>query len=353
MKLKFTNRSNQVLILLVLIAIIAIYLHYHTNNNVEGFATELKTADEIERELVNKYSRNLSGKSEQDLKKMVARLRLRLNRYGLYPTGDSPDMSKYALKSEIRPEDDQKCIVTRAEDRDKYIPKSDLPPQPPKVDLNKYVLKSSIPPEKVCPPQRDIDYSKYVLKSTLPPSRKCPPCICPKVKVSAGLCKQCPPPPKCPPPAPCPVHQCPSVNACPPAPKCPPPQACPKTKCPQLHKIKYVKVPVVVTRTIDAQGRILSEKKSNDVPTASEYANDSTPVGAPSNKNEVSTSIASTLAEQSNSDTDNSVNNKYGKFPRNNDQVEEESFKVEHPSKCGGISLNNAFKRYGVYGYPV
>ena len=33
----------------------------------------------------------------------------------------------------------------------------------------------------------------YVLKSTIPPVQKCPACVCPKVKVSAGMCKECPP----------------------------------------------------------------------------------------------------------------------------------------------------------------
>ena len=361
MKLKIFKRSNVILVLLLFIVIVSICLyHYNQNNAVEGFATELKSADEIENELTAKYSKNLSGKSGEDLRKMVSRLRLRLNRYGLYPSADGPDMSKYALKSEIRPEDDTKCIVAKAEDRDKYLSKADLPPQPPQVNLNKYVLKSSIPPEKVCPPRPDIDYSKYVLKSTLPPSRKCPPCICPKVKVSAGLCKKCPPPPKCPEPEPCPAQKCPDVNPCPADLTCPDVKPCPKTECPQLHKIKYIKVPVVITRTIDAQGKVISQKTTNQVPLDSEYAADRTPVGAPSNNNEVSTTIASTLAEQSESEMDNSVNRKYGIFSQNNgnqrgtyDQIEEESFKVENPKKCGAVSLNNAFKRYGVYGYPV
>ena len=83
MKLKLLNRSNVILVLLIFIVIVSMCLyHYNQNNAVEGFANELKSADEIENELTAKYSKNLSGKSNEDLRKMVSRLRLRLNRYG-------------------------------------------------------------------------------------------------------------------------------------------------------------------------------------------------------------------------------------------------------------------------------
>ena len=36
------------------------------------------------------------------------------------------------------------------------------------------------------------DIKDYVLKTTIPPVQKCPSCVCPKVKVSAGMCKKCP-----------------------------------------------------------------------------------------------------------------------------------------------------------------
>ena len=82
---------------------------------------------------------------------------------------------------------------------------------------------------------------EYVLKTSILPQRKCPDLICPKVKVSAGLCKKCPPPPKCPPckrcpkvecpvPEPCPLPKCPEPKPCPPQKYCPKPQPCPK--CP-------------------------------------------------------------------------------------------------------------------------
>ena len=93
------------------------------------------------------------------------------------------------------------------------------------------------------PKPKEIDYSKYVLKSSIPPPQKCPPCICPKVKVSAGLCKTCPPPPKCPAPAPCPTVNCPEPKACPPEKYCPAPKACSQEKEVQ---VKYVQVPTVI-----------------------------------------------------------------------------------------------------------
>ena len=95
---------------------------------------------------------------------------------------------------------------------------------------------------RACKAQPDL--KDYVLKSTIPPIQKCPSCICPKVKVSAGMCKKCPEPKNnCPKPAPCDIAQCKNVVKCEPyykqvsCPKCPAPQACPeppKRLCPAL-----------------------------------------------------------------------------------------------------------------------
>ena len=186
-------------------------------------------------------------------------------------------------RSELNPGD--MCVVDKAIDRDKYISKSDLPPRPPEIDMNKYVLKSSIPPEKVCPPEKEIDYSKYVLKSSIPPPQKCPACICPKVKVSAGLCQKCPPPPKCPAPEPCPPPpDCPAPRPCPaqkeklicprPAPLVcpqPPPINIPEARVnPNVSQVKYIKVPTVITKTktLDHNGNVVNEEihTSGEVP---------------------------------------------------------------------------------------
>ena len=131
----------------------------------------------------------LKDESPEQLKGTVKALQQRLIDYGY-----APDVNNFVKKSELGP-NDGKCIVATAEDRDKYISKSDIPSPGPRIDLSQYVLKSSIPPEKVCAPPPEIDYSAYVKKSTLPPRTNCPPCIAPKVKVSAGLCRECPPAP--------------------------------------------------------------------------------------------------------------------------------------------------------------
>ena len=107
-----------------------------------------------------------------------------------------------------------------------------------------------------CPAHPDL--TNYVLKSTIPSKQDCPACICPKVKVNAGLCRE---PSKeeclkntevlkdapCPKPEPCPEPVCPPQQPCPdPDPtvwikrselppdwnkKCPPPKEC--SPCPR------------------------------------------------------------------------------------------------------------------------
>ena len=168
------------------------------------------------------------------------------------PQTHSMDLSKFVRKSEL--EASQKCLVENADNKDEYIHKNQVPYQP-KIDLDKYVLKSSIPPQKECPPQKEIDYSKYVLKSSIPPVQKCPPCICPKVKVSAGLCQKCPPPPKCPAP-----------EACPPPPSCPEPKPCPQQKQEVLHKIKYIKVPTLIQKDTNNNTNNLNNSNNSNNP---------------------------------------------------------------------------------------
>ena len=119
-------------------------------------------------------------------------------------------------------------------------------PVGPQYNPSNYVKKSEIDLQKQCPKLPNL--KDYVLKSTIPPVQKCPSCVCPKVKVEAGLCKKCPEPKNnCPKPKPCGVEQCKDVIKCEPwqkqvsCPKCPPPQACPQLPekvCPALtiHK---------------------------------------------------------------------------------------------------------------------
>jgi hypothetical protein len=129
-------------------------------------------------------------------------------------------------------------------DMDNYVSKTDIEraarasareycPVSPSYNPSDFVKKSEIDLQNQCPKLPDL--KDYVLKSTIPPVQKCPSCVCPKVKVSAGMCKKCPEPKNnCPPPQPCGFEQCKDVVKCGPAdkpyscPKCPEPQPCPR-----------------------------------------------------------------------------------------------------------------------------
>ena len=106
-------------------------------------------------------------------------------------------------------------------------------PVGPDYNSSDFIKKSEIDFQAQCPKMPDL--KDYVLKSTIPPVQKCPSCVCPKVKVSAGMCKKCPEPKNnCPKPEPCGFEQCKSVIKCVSNekqvnfPKCPAPQPCPK-----------------------------------------------------------------------------------------------------------------------------
>lgn len=357
----------------LVIIVIAIYL---MAKNQEGFASP--TADELESQILNKYKTDVSGKSATELQDLVARMRLRLDKFGLYPDGSAPDLSRYALKSEVMPGSNGRCTVSTAEDRDKYISKSDLPDPAPKVDLSKYVLKSSIPPEKICPPQKEIDYSKYVLKSSLPPPQKCPPCICPKVKVSAGLCQKCPPPPKCPPPQPCDQAKCPEVQPCPAAPVCPAPKACPHEQAKTFYDVKYIKVPTVITKTItvDSYGNVIKQNIQTEA-----GATDPTATPGPNATESSSSAMATTITS---APTQTAVGySSYATILANMNQESQQQQQRTYTIAPSGSStiltslasnratpvttmnptqttqymyfnpeLNSEFKKTGIYGYP-
>ena len=86
-------------------------------------------------------------------------------------------------------------------------------PVGPDYNPSDFVKKSEIDFQAQCPKMPDL--KDYVLKSTIPPVQKCPSCVCPKVKVSAGMCKKCPEPKNnCPKPEPCGIEQCKDVIKC-------------------------------------------------------------------------------------------------------------------------------------------
>jgi len=115
-------------------------------------------------------------------------------------------------------------------------------PVSPNYNPSNYIKKTEIDLQQSCPKMPDL--KDYVLKSTIPPIQKCPSCVCPKIKLDAGLCKKCPEPiNNCPQPKPCTPEQCKEVIKCEPwqkqvsCPKCPPPQPCPQLPekvCPAL-----------------------------------------------------------------------------------------------------------------------
>lgn len=200
---------------------------------------------------------------------------------------DYPDMSKYALKTEVKPP--QTCVVSRAVDKDNYIPKTEAEkmgecPVPKDYDPSKYISKAAASEPNVCPACPTLDKSKFVLKSTLPATQKCPDCKCPEVKVSAGLCQKCPPPPKCPPPKPCPACECPKPKPCPPqapCPSCPPKEPCPvkicpacptqptPKECPKCCDRDVVKV-LKKTVYVDQNGKTIKSEESLETPSKKE-----------------------------------------------------------------------------------
>jgi hypothetical protein len=149
-----------------------------------------------------------------------------------------PDLSKYVQKSELP--SSNLCRVATAVDKEAYIAKTeanrlDKCPVPFDYDPSKYISKSVALQSQAVSTCPTLNPDQWVLKSSLPPKEVAPPCICPKVKVSAGLCQKCPPPPKCPEVKACPVPECPKPEPCPPqkeCPACPPKENCPPKICP-------------------------------------------------------------------------------------------------------------------------
>lgn len=228
---------NQEAIILVVLLLVTIFILYKRNSS-EGF-----TAESL---LLENETAKLNNKTKEELIAEVAKLKLSAKASNLGLSGDSVDHSQYVTKTEYNG-NPSTCTVAVAEDRDKYTSKCNASTTP-KVDMSKYVLKSSIPLEKVCPAPVQPDLSQYVLKSTIPPKQECGDCICPKVMVSAGLCKTCDPCPDCPPQKPCPAMICPE------------PKPCPVVKHKKCDEIRYLRIPTIITKTIqlDHNGKVIS-----------------------------------------------------------------------------------------------
>ena len=145
-----------------------------------------------------------------------------------YPSDDLEPLSEDRINEIVAKASKKYCPVSSDYRASDYIRKSEM----------------EIPS---CPPQPDL--KDFVLKSTIPPIQKCPSCVCPKVKLEAGLCKKCPEPKNnCPKPQPCGYEQCKNVIKCEPwqkqvhCPKCPEPKPCPQLPhqvCPAISLPKH------------------------------------------------------------------------------------------------------------------
>ena len=362
------------------------YTTKNLNRSIEGFAPTA-SSNTIQDPVINAIQSQLEIESPEALKSTVQALQQRLIDYGY-----APDLNTFVKKTELGP-NDGKCLVNKAEDRDKYISKSDIPPPGPRIDLSQYVKKSSIPPEKVCPPPPEIDYSAYVKKSTLPPNEKCAPCIAPKVKVSAGLCRECPPAPSCPPPERCPEKKCPEAAPCPAEKKCPEPAPCPAEKkcpepapCPTIAKckscdeIRYIKVPSVITKTVmvDENGNIISQKIDSGVtnptnPTNTTNTPSTTQCYRAEKKHQkkhttttsallpttTQVSLLPTLPQVTQAPQTTSSNSIFNIFGLSQNQIPTTTFPEIHTCNkvfgskkalCPACDLNSEFKSYGIYG---
>ena len=322
------NTTNVLLFILGIILILCFVLMIMNNDikNIEHFDP-----------VVDAIQSQLESETPDQLKSTIKTLQQRLIDYGY-----APDLNNYVTKTQLSPNSGV-CTVSTAQDRDKYMSKSDVPTPGPRIDLSQYVKKSSIPPAKVCPPPPEIDYSAYVKKSTLPPVDKCPPCIAPKVKVSAGLCRECPPAPSCPPP-----ERCPDVV-------CPPPVACPSQTCRPCDEIRYIKVPTLITKTImvDSNGNVLSQQTTN-TPATTQY----TPSTTVASVAPITTEYKPTTTQYQS--TLNSLLNQTNQVPTTTFPTM--SFTEPNTTLaqtldstsalCPSADLNSEFKKYGIYGPP-
>ena len=235
------------IILLVFVSILTWrrnnYNHNHNIINIENFDdAELSKALEIGKKMQ-------TAKSDNEIKDLMSKMVGELVNVGAFP-----DTNQFVRKSELT---NSSCVVSKAEDRDKYIAKSSIQEQGPRIDMSQYIKKSAIPACQVNKCQEPIDLSGYVKKSSLF-NQKQNACVCPQVKVSAGLCKECPPCPSmlC---APCPV---PNIS------NCPSPKPCPEQPTqPVRYEIKYIKQPVLITKTVvvDQNNNVLSQEVKNDL----------------------------------------------------------------------------------------
>ena len=327
------DTTNVLLVILGIVLVLSFILMIlnKDNMNIEPFDP-----------VVDAIQQKLQSETPDQLKSTIKTLQQRLIDYGY-----APDLNNYVKKTELGP-NDGKCLVSKADDRDKYISKSDIPAAGPRIDLSQYVKKSSIPPEKVCPPAPEIDYSAYVKKSTLPPNEKCPPCIAPQVKVSAGLCRECPPPQVCPPP-----ERCPEL-------KCPPPALCPEQpKCIPCDEVRYIKVPTVITKTVmvDSNGNVISQQINSGSTNPTNLSTPTQPLtptqSQPYTTQPYTTQPSSNLLASIFSGGTQIPTTTFPTMSMNIPNITlAQTLDTTSSALCPSADLNSEFKKYGIYGPP-
>lgn len=208
--------SNNILVLGIVVLIVALlFLSYKFNfehfANEDVIETHVETNPEFDlRDQASIVSGEQSG--------------LEVNNSNNNNIDDEDSSMRNTLRDYVRKTDIERAARASARE---YCPVS------PDYNPSDFIRKSEIDFQAQCP--RMPDLKDYVLKSTIPPVQKCPSCVCPKVKVSAGMCQKCPEPKNnCPKPQPCGIEQCKDVIKCAAnekqvsCPKCPAPQPCPK-----------------------------------------------------------------------------------------------------------------------------
>ena len=388
------NGKNCLLIALVSIVLIVLVIIIEKNRVDKNDRNNMINGNNVNNILEN-FEDN--SESQDNLDEMKKYMKI----HGLYPMNKGTDMSKYVLKSSV--EKSKRCP-----DMSRYIPKSAVPRQVkcPQINRDDWVRKSELPPNwnKECPAHPDL--TNYVLKSTIPPTQKCPPCVCPKIKVNAGLCREpnkedciksgalddaCPKPepcpvPKCPENKPCPVPKDPICPKCPTPPelgKCPDPERCPPAKnCPKCYSVKYVKVPVVKSEppqkpakdTIFPQNFIETkllrqqEPRQPRQPRILSLNSDENNISQLRNElkkeimDEINTDLAPSISYKNNIEnmSNTSIMTEENMFPSYTEEIEDNNNKdivtdlkntVEQKKKCNKVSFNNMFKKFGVLGF--
>ena len=276
------SNDNIMLVLILIIGIIIITC-FNRNKKNEGFGD----LENHKKELESNIQENLGDLTKEDLYKTIVALKQKDSNVDSSKFLTIEQHGQIGEMTEVQAR--QLLEVELTEDKKKI---NNLETQ-----VNALTNDINIKNNKIEQVEKDIkelinspniDYSKYVLKESIPPVRQCPDCVCPKVNVSAGLCKKCPPPPICPPPERCPIVKCPvpipcenklkcpDPKPCPSSPTCPAPRPCKKPKTIYKEKIKYIKIPTFISRgeknnsNVNNNKHIRIPKVSRNIPTPSQ-----------------------------------------------------------------------------------